>query len=78
MAKPFAAVMSGFKQSLVRPQSTTTATCDLRPARQAKHITLTTVATHFGVPLITVSRLERGHQRNDTLANNYRQWLTAA
>jgi hypothetical protein len=67
MAKPFAAVMSGFKQSLVRPQSTTTATCDLRPARQAKHITLT-----------TVSRLERGHQRNDTLANNYRQWLTAA
>jgi hypothetical protein len=37
-----------------------------------------TVATHFGVPLITVSRLERGHQRNDTLANNYRQWLTAA
>jgi hypothetical protein len=52
--------------------------CDLRPARQAKNITLATVATHFGVPLITVSRLERGHQRNDTLANNYRQWLTAA
>jgi transposase len=35
---------------------------DLRPARQAKNITLATVATHFGVPLITVSRLERGHQ----------------
>jgi transposase len=51
---------------------------DLRPARQAKTMTLTTVATHFGVPLITVSRLERGLQRNDTLANNYRQWLTAA
>ena len=51
---------------------------DLRPARQAKNITLATVATHFGVPVITVSRLERGHQRNDTLANNYRQWLTAA
>jgi transposase len=51
---------------------------DLRPARQAKNITLATVATHFGVPIITVSRLERGHQRNDTLANNYRQWLTAA
>jgi transposase len=42
--------------------------CDLRPARQAKSVTLATVATHFGVPLITVSRLERGHQRNDTLA----------
>jgi transposase len=51
---------------------------DLRPARQAKNITLATVATHFGVPIITVSRLERGHQRNDTLANNYRQWPTAA
>jgi transposase len=51
---------------------------DLRPARQVKNLTLATVATHFGVPLITISRLERGHQRNDTLANNYRQWLTAA
>jgi transposase len=52
--------------------------CDLRPARQAKHITLATVATHFGVPVITVSRLERGHQRNEALANHYRRWLTAA
>ena len=51
---------------------------DLRPARQAKNLTLATVAHHFGVPIITVSRLERGHQRNDTLAANYRQWLTAA
>ena len=51
---------------------------DLRPARQAKNITLAAVAHYFGVPIITVSRLERGHQRNDTLANNYRQWLTAA
>ncbi len=50
---------------------------DLRPARQAKNITLATVANQFGVPLITISGLERGHQRNDTLANNYRQWLTA-
>jgi transposase len=51
---------------------------DLRAARQAKNLTLATVAAHFGVPLITISRLERGHQRNDTLANNYRQWLAAA
>jgi hypothetical protein len=36
------------------------------------------VANHFGVPIITVSRLERGKQRNDDLATNYRQWLTAA
>jgi transposase len=51
---------------------------DLRPARQAKNITLAVVANHFGVPKITVSRLERGKQRNDDLATNYRQWLTAA
>ena len=51
---------------------------DLRPARLATNLTLAAVAQHFGVPIITVSRLERGHQRNDTLANNYRQWLTAA
>jgi DNA-binding XRE family transcriptional regulator len=51
---------------------------DLRPARQAKSLTLATVAYHFGVPRITISRLERGHQRNDPLAHNYRQWLTAA
>lgn len=51
---------------------------DLRPSRQAKNITLATVAHDFGVPIITVSRLERGYQRNDTLVNKYRQWLTAA
>jgi transposase len=51
---------------------------DLRPARQAKNLSLAAVAHHFGVPIITVSRLERGRQRNDTLAANYRQWLTAA
>ena len=51
---------------------------DLRPARQAKNVTLATVAHHFGVPIITVSRLERGHQRNNTLASNYRRWLNAA
>jgi hypothetical protein len=51
---------------------------DLRPARQAKNITLAVVANHFGIPIITVSRLERGRQRNDDLAANYRRWLTAA
>jgi hypothetical protein len=50
---------------------------DLRPARHGQNLTLAAVANHFGVPLITVSRLERAHQRNDALANNYRQWLTA-
>jgi len=51
---------------------------DLRPVRQSKNITLAVVANHFGVPIITVSRLERGRQRNDDLATNYRRWLTAA
>ncbi|CDO30962.1 transposase IS116/IS110/IS902 family protein [Mycolicibacterium vulneris] len=43
---------------------------DLRPARQARNLTLATVAAHFGVPTITISRLERGRQRNQTLADN--------
>ncbi len=51
---------------------------DLRPGPQAKILTLAVVANHFGIPVITVSRLERGHQRNDELATYYRQWLTAA
>jgi transposase len=51
---------------------------DLRPARQARNITVTAVAEHFGVGSITISRLERGHHRNDTLANTYRHWLTTA
>jgi transposase len=51
---------------------------DLRPTRQAKNITLTTVANHFGTGAITISRLERGQHRNHELATAYRQWLTAA
>jgi transposase len=50
---------------------------DLRPARQAKNITLTAVANHFGVWPNDISRLERGLKRNDTLAANYRTWLNA-
>jgi hypothetical protein len=51
---------------------------DLRPARQAKNITLATVADHFGLWPNDISRLERGLKRNDTLADTYRAWLTAA
>ncbi len=51
---------------------------DLRPTRQAKNITLTTVAKHFDVWPNDISRLERGLKRDDTLAANYRQYLTAA
>ena len=51
---------------------------DLRPARQAKNITLTAAARHFDVYPTLISRLERGQHRNDTLAENYRAWLTTA
>ncbi|HNM92560.1 MAG TPA: IS110 family transposase [Mycobacterium sp.] len=48
---------------------------DLRPARQARNITLTAAADHFSVWPNTISRLERGLKRDDTLAANYRLWL---
>jgi len=51
---------------------------DLRPARQAKNITLTTVANHLDVWPNDISRLERGLKRDDTLAANYREYLSAA
>ncbi|MFG2236833.1 IS110 family transposase [Streptomyces sp. NPDC048723] len=51
---------------------------DLRPARQAKNITLTAVAHHFGVWPSVISCIERGTRRDDDFANAYRDWLTAA
>lgn len=51
---------------------------DLRPTRQAKNITLTAVANHFGVWPAVISTIERGTRRDDDLANAYRQWLQAA
>jgi transposase len=51
---------------------------DLRPLRQAKNITLTTAANHFGLWPAVISTLERGTRRDDTLAETYRQWLLTA
>lgn len=51
---------------------------DLRPARQARNITVTAAANHFGVWPTVISRIERGLQRNDTFADTYRTWLQAA
>lgn len=48
---------------------------DLRPARQAKNITVTAAANHFGLWPTVISRIERGLQRDDTLAETYRNWL---
>ncbi|WP_329324820.1 IS110 family transposase [Streptomyces luteogriseus] len=57
---------------------TTPGIADLRPQRQAKNITLTAVAQHFGLWPTTISRLERGLSRDDDLAHAYRDWLQAA
>ena len=51
---------------------------DLRPTRQAHNLTLTAAAQHFGVWPTVISRIERGLQRNDELAEQYRTWLAAA
>jgi hypothetical protein len=51
---------------------------DLRPARQAKNITLTAAANHFAVWPTVISELERGLRRDDQLATAYRDWLNAA
>jgi transposase len=51
---------------------------DLRPARQAKNITLTQAAQHFQVWPRHISTIERGTRRDDPLANAYREWLQAA
>lgn len=51
---------------------------DLRPLRQAKNITLTAAARHFGLWPATISTLERGIRRDDTLTHAYREWLQSA
>ncbi|MET9528708.1 helix-turn-helix domain-containing protein [Streptomyces coeruleorubidus] len=51
---------------------------DLRPLRQSKNITLTAAAGHLGVWPATISTLERGIRRDDTLTHAYREWLRAA
>lgn len=53
-------------------------TDDLRPLRQARRISNTTAAGHFGVWPAKISTLERGLRRDDDLAHAYRDWLKAA
>lgn len=49
---------------------------DLRQTRTAIGMTITTVGGGLGQWVSIISRLERGHIRNDDLAATYRQWLT--
>lgn len=51
---------------------------DLRPARQAKNLTLTAAAAHLGVWPSRIGELELGRRPNDDLAARYRAWLNAA
>lgn len=51
---------------------------DLRPARQAKNITVTSAARHMNVNPAMISHIELGNRRDDALATDYRNWLNAA
>jgi transposase len=51
---------------------------DLRPARQAKNITLTAAARALGLNPMTISRTERGQNITPDLVNRYRTWLNTA
>ena len=51
---------------------------DLRPARQAKNITLRDAARQLGTWPSVLSNLERGLRRDHDLTAHYRDWLHAA
>jgi hypothetical protein len=65
-----------FKQ-LSRPQPAL-GIDDLRPARQAKNITLHAAAAAIGTNAMAISRMERGLYLNVDLTTRYRTWLHAA
>lgn len=72
------ATSSGSRSGLLTRQIAVPEYIDLRPARQAKKITVTAAANHFGVWPTVISRIERGLQRDDAFANTYRNWPIAA
>lgn len=51
---------------------------DLRPARQAKNITLHAAARALGLDPMTISRTERGKFVTPEVVNRYRDWLHTA
>lgn len=65
-----------FKQ-LTRPHADL-GISDLRPARQAKNITLHAAATALGLAPITISRTERGQFITPEIVTRYREWLATA
>lgn len=71
------AIVREMYKQLSRPQPALNID-DLRPARQAKNITLQGAAAAIGSHPMTLSRMERGLYLNADLANRYRDWLDAA
>jgi transposase len=65
-----------FKQ-LTRPHQEV-GVADLRPARQAKNITLEAAARALGLDPMTISRTERGRFVTPEVVNRYREWLQTA
>jgi transposase len=51
---------------------------DLRPARQAKNITIHAAAAALGLAPMTISRTERGEFITPEVVNRYREWLATA
>ncbi len=51
---------------------------DLRPARQAKNITITAAAKALGTTQSKISRTEHGTYPDYDLAERYREWPKAA
>lgn len=49
---------------------------DLRPARRALGLTITTVADALGCGIAKISRIEHGHIRDTRFLHEYRAWLT--
>lgn len=65
-----------FKQ-LTRPHDDLGIT-DLRPARQAKNITIHAAAHALGLSPMTISCTERGKFVTPEVVNRYREWLNTA
>jgi transposase len=66
-------IFKSLTQGLAAPQL-----ADLRPARQAKNITITAAAKALGTYPSKLSRTEHGTYPDYDLAERYREWLAAA
>lgn len=71
------AVPREMHKQLTRPHESL-AIHDLRPARQAKNITIEAAAHALNLAMITISRTERGLNITPEIVNRYRTWLETA